>query len=129
MIDLTGFPPVRRRTSGVLSIDAHSLRPGFRKEGVGATDARDPHRAVGAGEHRPRRAPASRHPRVLEAANQQPATRAAERADPLARRPAANDQRGGRKPRRESAALLARRRGLRPPAEPPPPPPAFALVR
>src|SRR6185295_18143879 len=129
MIDLTGFPPVRRRTSGVLSIDAHSLRSRFRKEGVGATDARDPHRSVGAGKHRPPRPTASRHPRVLKAANQQPSAGAAERAHPLARGPAANDERGGREPRRESAPLLAGRRGLGPPAKAPPSPLALALVR
>src|SRR6185503_13471198 len=123
MIDLTGFPPVRRRISGVLSIDAHSLRSRFRKEGVGATDARDPHRPVGAGEHRPRRAPAPRHPRVLKAPNQQSPAGTAKRADSLARHPAANNERGGREPRRESAPLLAGRRGLRPPAEAPPSPP------
>ena len=54
-IDLTGLPPVRRRTSGVLSIDRMASVPAAGKEGVGAADARDPDQPVRAGEHRPRR--------------------------------------------------------------------------
>ena len=81
-----------------------------------------------------RRAPATRRdgcaaPRVLKAANQEPPAGAAERADSLTRRPATNDERGGREPRGESAPLLAGRRGLRPPAEAPPSPPTFAFSR
>ena len=63
-IDLTGLPPVRRRTSGVLSIDTQRLRAAGRKEGVGAADARDPHHRFGAGEHRPSLAAATRGTRA-----------------------------------------------------------------
>src|SRR5690349_7406549 len=91
-IDLTGRPPVRRRMSGVLSIDANRLRSRFRKEGVGAADARDPHHPARARQHGPARPATPRHASVLKAADQQPMSGAAQRAEPLAGAPGPDDQ-------------------------------------
>src|SRR5829696_3730293 len=71
MIDFTGLPPVRRRTSGVLSIDSQCLRAPLRKEGVGATDAGNPDYTIGIREHRPRFPAAAGHLGFLEAPHQE----------------------------------------------------------
>src|SRR5690349_24265160 len=104
-IDLTGRPPVRRRMSGVLSIDAYRLRSRLRKEGVGAADARNPHHPARPREHGPACATAARHASVLKAADQQPPPGAAERANALARAPGPDHQRRGSEPGGERRPL------------------------
>src|SRR5919112_5020061 len=84
-IDLTGRPPVRRRTSGVLSIDPHGLGPRRRKEGLGPADAGHPDQIVGPVEHGPVGSPAPRNAGVLEAPDQQPAAPAPQGTDALTR--------------------------------------------
>jgi hypothetical protein len=126
-MDLTGLPPVRRRISGVLSIDAKCLRSRFRKEGVGAADARDPNYPVGPGDHGPARAAAARDACILKASDQEAAAGAAEGTEALAGGPHPDDQRSGRKPGGQAGALLAFRRDFAEPPKPPPTPGPLTL--
>src|SRR4026208_872974 len=65
-IDLTGRPPVRRSTSGELSIDAQRLRSTGRQQGIGAADPRNPDDLLILRQHRPSYPPASWHPHLLK---------------------------------------------------------------
>src|SRR3954447_289220 len=105
-IDLTGFPPVRRSTSGVLSIDAERLQTGRREEGVRPADARDPHHGCAASDHRPGLPSGSWDPGVLEAAHHQAAAGSGEGAHPVAGRPRTDQQRAGSEPRGKTIARL-----------------------
>src|SRR5262249_23950100 len=92
-MDLTGLPPVRRRISGVLSIDAKCLRSRLRKEGVGAADARDPDYPVGPRDHGPACASAARDASILKTSNHETAAGATEGPEALASGPHPHHQR------------------------------------
>src|SRR5215218_3455742 len=121
-IDLTGRPPVRRSTSGVLSIDAQCLRSGDRESMGGAADSGNPDDLFTLGEHRPRVPPASWHPQLLKATHHQPPPGAAERLYPLPFGPGANKQRVEGEPRCSGGALLPLRDTAAAPTETPAPP-------
>src|SRR5687767_11147753 len=98
MMDLTGLPPVRRSTSGVLNIDTKSLRSSGWHESIRPADTGDPDHQVPRGEHRPGSPAAPRHARILEAADDQPASGSGEGTNLVARHPWANHQSVGIEP-------------------------------
>src|SRR5918994_4554741 len=97
-MDLTGLPPVRRRTSGVLSIDTNRLRSPWGQEGVRPTDARNPDDRALAGHHRPLLAPPARDAGFLKASYHEPTATSGEGSHPVTGRPASHVQRIGGEP-------------------------------
>src|SRR5690349_5933368 len=94
-IDLTGRPPVRRKTSGVLSIDPEGLHSFSREPDAGAADAGNPEDIVALHQHRPGLAPAPGDSDFLKAANDEPTASGPERLQLLSRGPPPNGQRLG----------------------------------
>src|SRR5215203_1830024 len=127
-IDLTGRPPVRRSTSGVLSIDAQCLRSGSRETQRGAADSGDPDDLFTLGEYRPRVPPASRHPQILKASHNQSPPSAPQRLYPLPFGPGSNDEGVEAEPGCSCGALLALRDTATGPAETPASPATLPLL-
>src|SRR5215207_4756229 len=127
-MDLTGRPPVRRSTSGVLSIDAHGLRPMRRELDIGPADARNPDDLLMLGHHRPELPPAPRHAHVLEAANHQAPTCAPEWLQFFSRRPWPHQQGLGGKPCSQAGSFLVLGCHRKSPAKAPGPPCRFPTL-
>src|SRR5215207_6553747 len=108
-IDFTGFPPVRRSTSGVLSVNAERLHTSRGNPGIGTAYPGNPDDIVGPGENRPGFAAASWHPGILKASDDQPAPRASEGAHLVSRDPGADGQRVQGEPGAQPGALLLHR--------------------
>src|SRR5688572_15137345 len=92
-IDLTGRPPVRRMTSGVLSIDAQRLRSTGWELDIGAAHTRDPDDLLVLRQNRPELPPASRNPHLLETPYHQPPPGAPQWPHLFSGRPATHCQR------------------------------------
>src|SRR5688572_3262989 len=126
-IDLTGRPPVRRSTSGVLSIDAQRLRSPGRDPNVGPADARNPHDFVALSQYRPGAAPAAWYPHLLKATHDQPASLPAQRLQFFPRKPAAHGYRIQGEPGAQSRPGLMLGGGGPFPVKPPAAPDSFPV--
>src|SRR3954465_6323854 len=118
-MDFTGFPPVRRRTSGVLSVNAEGPHAGWGNLGSGTAHTGYPHDIVCPGENRPRPPAASRNPGLLKASDDQPPTGGPQGTHLLSRSPNADRQRLRSKPGAQPGALLLLRYDGSVPTEPP----------
>src|SRR6185436_6993287 len=112
-------PPVRRRTSGELSVDTQRLRARGRNETIGTANTRDPNDSSFVLQRRPCGPPASWNPRLLKAAHNQAPAPTTQRAHSLAA-PARSYQKSFRlEPGSCCPALLPSRRGGNLPGESP----------
>src|SRR5918995_6398044 len=128
MMDLTGRPPVRRRTSGVLSIDAHGLRSGGRKLDIGPADARDPNDSLILSDHGPGYTQGSWHAHLLKTANHQAPSSATQRLQFVSGTPWPHQQGFGRKPRSQTGSFLVLWCHCRSPAKAPGAPNCFPMA-
>src|SRR3954462_2633053 len=118
-MDFTGFPPVRRSTSGVLSVNAERLHPSWGNPGSGTAYTGYPHDIVCPGENRPGAAVASGHSGVLKASDDQPTAGGTEGAHLVSWGPGPDRQRLHSKPGAQPRALLLLRCDVCMPTEPP----------
>src|SRR5919107_1097521 len=102
-MDLTGRPPVRRSTSGVLSIDAHGLRSTGLELNIGPADSRNPDDLLLLRHDRPVFPPATRYTHVLKAPDHEAATSAAQRLQFFSGQPSPYQEVLGREPCREAS--------------------------
>src|SRR5918994_112321 len=127
-MDLTGRPPVRRSTSGVLSIDAHGLRSTGRELDVGAADAGNPDDLLILGHDGPQLPPASWHTHFLEATNHEAPTGGAQRLEFFSGRPCPHQQGVGGEPCSQPCSFLVLGRHRGSPAKAPRPPGCFSTL-
>src|SRR6187431_783351 len=92
-IDFTGLPPVRRSTSGVLSVNAERLHTSRGNPFGRTTHTGDPDDIACPGDDRPGSAAATGHPGVLKAPDDQPTTRPPERTHPVPGDPSPDSKR------------------------------------
>src|SRR5438552_17566282 len=109
-MDLTGRPPVRRNTSGEVSIDPNCFRAREWEPERRTADAGDPEKLILLSEHRPGGPLAQGDPLFLEASDHQPPAWPAQRLELFAPFPAANRQRIEGEPGASTPPLLLRRR-------------------
>src|SRR5688572_787379 len=127
-IDLTGRPPVRRMTSGVLSIDAQRLRTTGWELDIGAAHTRDPDDLLVLRQNRPEPPPASRNPHLLETPYHQPPSGAPHGPDLFSGRPGTYRQWLQREPGGQCGPLLVLRRHVSGPPKAPTTPISLARL-